>query len=104
MGKWDQRKEGGKASAGYQAKSHKGVFGSVLPGISGNSVVTSQSCLNQAQYLNFCMCPSLVKGYPSTSDTTHTGKMVWQIEENPVTMIQVLGIGRERVSEVGVPK
>lgn len=64
MGKWGQRWKGGKARAGYQAESQRRDFGSVLPGIPGNGVVTCQSCFNQEQRLNFCMCQSLVKAAP----------------------------------------
>lgn len=81
--KWNQQQKGGKARAGYQTKSQKGDFGSVLPGISGNSVVTCHSCFNQEQHLNFCMSQSLVKA----SSTTYQGKIAWELEDSPLTKI-----------------
>lgn len=71
MGKWGQRWKGGKARAGYQAESQRGDFGSVLPGIPGNGVVTCQSCFNQEQRLTSACVSHWLKLPPSTSSTTY---------------------------------
>lgn len=100
--KWDQERK--EAKQGQDIKqSHEGDFGSILPRIFGNGIVTSQSFLNQGKHLNFCMCLSLVKGCPEYFRYYTHGKTVWRMKDSPVMKIQVLCFDPEKRSGVAVP-
>lgn len=79
MGKREQK--GRRQSKDKTSSSlRSGKFGSVLPGTSGNCVVTSQRCLIQGQHLNFRM-PVMGKGCPPKLQVLHThGKKSGSLE------------------------